>query len=85
MSNHEALTRRRFLELFERVCEVLHINTSPLTGHSFRIGAATAAATAHIPDHIIQLLGRWKSDSYKRYIRTPKAVIQKAQDALHYV
>ncbi len=37
-------------------------------GHSFRIGTATAAG---IPDHIIKMLGRWRSDTYTLYIRTP--------------
>ena len=38
------------------------------SGHSFRRGAATWARQAGISDEDIQLLGRWKSDAYKRYI-----------------
>ena len=30
---------------------------------------ASAAAAAGIPYFVIQALGRWKSDSFKRYIR----------------
>lgn len=41
------------------------------SSHSFRIGAATSAALAGVPDHLIQALGRWSSDAYLRYIRTP--------------
>ena len=37
-------------------------------GHSFRRGAVTSARMAGIPDHDIQLLGGWRSDTYKRYI-----------------
>ena len=39
------------------------------SGHSFRRGAATWAKQVGIPDADIQILGRWKFDSYKRYIK----------------
>ena len=39
------------------------------SSHSFRIGGATAAAKAGVPAHIIQLLGRWRSDAFKKYVR----------------
>ena len=38
------------------------------SGHSFRRGAATSARESGLAEHEIQLLGRWKSDSYKLYI-----------------
>ena len=38
-------------------------------GHSFRIGAATAAAANNVPVSVIQTMGRWKSDAFKHYIR----------------
>ncbi|XP_028406820.1 uncharacterized protein LOC114529267 [Dendronephthya gigantea] len=43
--------------------------------HSFRIGAATAAGSAGLPSWLIKTLGRWSSDCYERYIRTPKDVL----------
>ena len=35
--------------------------------HSFRIGAATAAARAGLPPATIKQLGRWRSDAYSTY------------------
>ena len=42
---------------------VTNINT-----HSFRIGGASAAASVGVPDSQIQILGRWSSDAYRRYL-----------------
>ena len=48
------------------------------SGHSFRRGAATSAREAGLTDEEIQLLGRWKSDSYRLYIDTSTAHILNA-------
>ena len=39
-------------------------------GHSFRRGAATSAREAGLTEDEIMLLGRWNSDSQRRYIVT---------------
>ncbi|XP_068753245.1 uncharacterized protein [Montipora capricornis] len=43
--------------------------------HSFRIDAATTAAAAGIPAWLIKVLGRWSSDCYEHYIRTPQETL----------
>ena len=45
------------------------------SSHSFRIGAATVAARSGVPDHLIQCVGRWSSNAYQLYIRTPAEVL----------
>jgi len=45
--------------------------------HSFRRGAATEARNSGVPEAMIMLLGRWKSDAYLRYIEiNPDLVLQ---------
>ena len=48
------------------------------SGHSFRRGAATEARNVGLPDELIKLLGRWKSEAYLRYIEVEKAHILQA-------
>ena len=55
------------------------------TGNSFRIGAATTAAGVGIPDHLIQILGRWSSDAYELYIRSPESHIAAISSRLPFV
>ena len=52
------------------------------SGHSFRSGAASSAGKAHVEDHMIKVLGRWKSDSYCRYIKISPPSIKYAQQSL---
>ena len=56
---------------------VRNVNT-----HSFRIGGASAAASAGIPDSQIQLLGRWSSDAYRRYLRLGDNLVRDLCQAL---
>ena len=65
LSTTRFLTRQDIVLMLSRCLPgVPNINT-----HSFRIGGASAAASAGVPDSTIQLLGRWSSDSYLRYLR----------------
>ena len=65
------LTRALMSRLVKNTFKANNINSDHYSSHSFRIGAATTAASAGIPDRTIKTLGRWSSDCYQRYIRLP--------------
>ena len=65
------LTKERFVHHTREALSQAGINASNYAGHSFRIGAATVAAAVGIQDSTIKMLGRWKSEAYQLYIRTP--------------
>ena len=66
------LTKARFVELVRSALTRAGVPVAGYSGHSFRIGAATTAAQAGIPDSTIQALGRWTSPAFLEYIRTPR-------------
>lgn len=65
------LSRARLVTHMRETLSQAGIQTAHFSGHSFRIGAASAAARAGCNDSLIQTLGRWKSDAFTAYIRTP--------------
>lgn len=67
------LTRATLVSQVRQALVLAGINGSHYSGHSFRIGAATAAAEAGYSDSFIQTLGRWKSAAFISYIRTSPA------------
>jgi hypothetical protein len=75
----QPMSRKSFIDMLQHVCRAAQIDVTNISGHSLRIGAATEAANARTPDHLIQTLGRWSSTCYTRYIRTPKSLIMQAQ------
>ena len=70
-SDGRMLTRAIFGSELDRILEKLSLKVHHYNTHSFRIGAATSAKQAGISDVHIKTLGRWQSDAYQRYIRTP--------------
>jgi hypothetical protein len=48
----------------------LNMDTSRFSAFSFRRGGAQSLRDAGVPDHLIQVIGRWASDAYKLYLTT---------------
>ena len=67
------LTKAVFVQAIRQTLSQLGLPADQFAGHSFRIGAATAAAQAGIEDSVIQALGRWSSAAFLLYIRTPRS------------
>lgn len=63
------VSRHYFNQQLKISLNYLDYDTKLHKGHSFRIGAATLAKSKGISDEQIQLLGRWKSNAYRKYIR----------------
>ena len=66
------LTKAAFVQKIRQALSQLGLPAEQFAGHSFRIGAATAAAQAGLEDSVIQALGRWSSAAFLLYVRTPR-------------
>ena len=75
--DQQPLTRERLVSCLRTAISKAGFDPNLYAGHSFRIGAATAAHLNGVEDSTIMTLGKWKSDAYLRYIRTPKEQLAK--------
>ena len=71
----QLLTRSSVTNLLRDAARCAGLPYQCLKGHSFRISAASAAAAAGLPDWLIKVLGRWSSECYQLYIRTPQSIV----------
>ena len=65
------IRRTFFVERLNAALNFCNLDTSLYKAHSFRIGAASWASAKGFSDSQIRMLGRWKSNAFLRYIRTP--------------
>ncbi len=61
----KGLTRRVFVVEVKKALVSQGMDAVGISGHSFRIGAATTAAMNGASDEDVKALGRWKSREYK--------------------
>ena len=62
------LTRHTFTSKLHQHLLCCGFDTAAYSGHSFRRGGASWAFDSGLPGELVQVLGDWKSDSYKLYL-----------------
>lgn len=77
-----ALTRDCFINMTRSILQKAGYDSRSFSGHSYRAGGASSCSRANIQDHLIKVLGRWKSDAYQRYISISRETIKRAQLAM---
>ncbi len=70
--NGDFLTRQWLVSVVREAIKKAGLDPTKYCGHSFRIGAATAAAKNGLEDSVIKTLGRWHSLAYLEYVQIPR-------------
>lgn len=68
-ANNAPVTRQQFSSVLSKCLKKTIYMSGHYRSHSFRIGRATDLASRGMQADTIMLLGRWRSDCYKHYIR----------------
>jgi len=68
--NGRFLTWDRFVRQIKSALMAAGVSCKHYSGDSFRIGAASTAASRGIPEATIKTLGRWESSAYLLYINS---------------
>ena len=68
-NSDQAVSRTTLACRLSRRLRSLGVTSSLFGLHSFRIGGATAAAMAGLPERVLKAHGRWRSDVVRKYMR----------------
>ena len=82
LESGQPLSKQRLISTVRNTLGLAGVDVGRFNGHSFRIGAAMAAAQAGLPDSTIQQLGRWRSAAFMRYLRPPVQSIARCSELL---
>ena len=67
--NNTPISPSQFRTFLKKAQAHAGLSSCHITPHSFRIGAATYAATLGLSSPQIQAMGRWKSEAFQKYVR----------------
>ena len=81
-STGSPLTKLSLTSETRQLLSLSGFNPSDYAGHSYRIGAATTAASVGLPPWLIKTMGRWSSECYEKYIRCPHSLLFEVSDKL---
>lgn len=70
-SSLTTLTYTSFTSHLHYLLAKVGLKPSNFSGHSFRRGGCTFAASCNIPSHLLKIHGDWRSSAYERYISLP--------------
>ena len=68
LSKIPKVTYNDFLRGLKKACSAIGLNPSAFGTHSLRRGSVTDQFLEGIPDRVIKISGRWKSQAFERYI-----------------
>ena len=80
--NGDTLTKPMFVKWVQQALTKLGYDRRDYAGHSFRVGAATTAASVGVQDSIIKAMGRWESSAYLLYMRISVEDLQRVATKL---
>ena len=68
LPNKKCMFYNKFQCKLKELVKQIGLNPDDFSSHSFRRGGSTFAFKAKVPADLIQLLGDWRSDAYKKYL-----------------
>ena len=84
LPNNQSLTRASFSSALNKAFQEIHMDHHQFNTHSFRIGAGTSAKCARVSDSHLKALGRWKSDTYLKYVWLSSKDLARLSKSLAY-